>query len=991
MADNTFTIGAVVDVAQLATGMNEAGQITKAALDDMMASFNEASPAAARAVARIAEDTKIAAVSVDESWQRAAKASLAYSAALKEVSAATYLARKSGEDDAAATNLLAAAKQKAAAASAELAAAEKEVAVQAEVEAVSLGELGASASSAFSMLTGPLMGGALAGGIFMHMATEAADFNLQMSNLQSITGISATTLAGLHDVVKEMHGDFDSVSVGLAKMLKAQQDAVDGSKKQVEGFKMLGISVNELKSLTPEELFFRVADGMDKVGSSSVKNTAAIDIFGRGGRSLIAVFEALGPALRDRVEEEAKASGVTEQSIADAKKYAEVVEELSVVWRSFASSTIPVVMAAFAEIGAALEALGSIGINALNVIGAAVMSLLEGMKGLGLVLKDVVTGNFSAIAGDARTAAKSVGDEWKDVGQNIKNDWKEISQAIAHPLAGLSDTPQIPKMPGGEDLPGPAEGGKDTRLEEWRRELQAKKDAQDGLDDLSKGAEAKFWEDKLATVKAGTKIYAEVLHQMREAERADQKESLKEEDNLVTQRLASTKRGSIEQVAILQEEVNHLQSIHAEKTSEFERRETELNAAIQAYAEQQGKDVVELERRKVDATRKGSEERVAAERAVLAEMVTLHLQETSEYTAQLAKVIEAEKQLADERMKLAELDVEQERIVGVSKVQVARQNVQAEFDLHLINAQQRIAALKQLEDQEYEITKASIEKKLVLMQQDPTMSPVQIKQLQNQIENLTREHNDKIAALNTQSVKDSQQKFDTYFAHINSGFASSLTGMLEGTKTFAKGMQDVWNNVVSGIIGSISGIALKWIEQHLLMRAFNAIFHTQQVTEEVAAAAAQTAARAAANVTQATSDAGLAAAGTFAWYSAVFPPIAPAMAAAAYGEGMGFASLAAFHGGGIAGEEQVAVLKRNEMVLPPALSRGFQNVLGSLSPGAPAPAASPGGGSGGGSGVTFGDVNYSPTFNHPASAAQDPRTITKMVQRSLSKKLGIPV
>jgi hypothetical protein len=67
-------------------------------------------------------------------------------------------------------------------------------------------------------------------------AKDTADFNVQMRNLSLTTGISSSTLAGLHDAVAEMGGDFDRVSVGLSKMLKAQQDAVDGNKKAIKGF-----------------------------------------------------------------------------------------------------------------------------------------------------------------------------------------------------------------------------------------------------------------------------------------------------------------------------------------------------------------------------------------------------------------------------------------------------------------------------------------------------------------------------------------------------------------------------------------------------------------------------------------------------------------------------------------------------------------------------------------------------------------------------------
>ena len=139
MPDNSFTVGAAVDVSQLAAGMNQAGQVTKAALDKMLVDFGSASGRSKAAVNKISDDTRAAALNVGESWQRVTLASLAYTGALKEVSAATYLARSAGEDDAATTALLAAAKQKAAAAALELKVAQEATAASTEKVAGAMG------------------------------------------------------------------------------------------------------------------------------------------------------------------------------------------------------------------------------------------------------------------------------------------------------------------------------------------------------------------------------------------------------------------------------------------------------------------------------------------------------------------------------------------------------------------------------------------------------------------------------------------------------------------------------------------------------------------------------------------------------------------------------------------------------------------------------------------------------------------------------------
>lgn len=984
MPDNSFTIGATVDVAEIQAGMTAASEVTQESLDKMLVSFQEASTGAARAVAKISDDTRAAALEVDASWKQVAEATLAYNAALKEVSAATYLARKAGADDAAAVNLLAAAKEKAALASAELSAAQKAATVSAEVEALSLKELAASASEMFEKMTGGLLGVGLLGGIFGHFVNQAVDFSLQMRNLSIVTGVSQSTLAGLHDRVLEIGGDFEAVATSIGKMVTSQQRAVDGSSKQVEGFHRIGISVNDLKALTPEELLFRVAEGFQSVGSTAEKNAAAVDIFGKGGRAALLAFEAGGPTFREWVDEAAKVSRVNEENSLAAAKWKAVSEQLDVAMRGFALDTLPTLVSMIPAVIAAFEGIIAPIKTVIYAITTFGLAVFEEFKGMGQVAHDVVTGNLKAIIPDAVDATNRIVAVFKSGGQDIADAWTKDGDAAIKAFGGI-------KIPGGSGRDDKPEGGKDTRLEDWRTQLQGMKDAEDGFHELSKSEEAKFWESKLETARGNAKLYGEVYHLMRDAERASQKESLKDEEAAVRERLAATKQGSAERVAILSEEVNHLKAIGADQTDDYKRLQTQLVQATREYAEQQGKAAVEVERQKVDATRKGSEERVAAERAVLAQLASLGLQETAEYTKQQQRVTEATRQAAQERLKLQELDIEQAKIAGLSKVGIERQNVQAEFDLHRINGQQRIAALKQLEDEEYEIEKTALQKDLALAELNPFTSQTDLRKRQNQIENLTREHNNKLAALNTQGVKESMQRYDQFFQHISQGFQSAITGMLNGTKSFAKGMQDLWNSLVTSFVQSLAKMAIAHIQHEVAKLAIHTTTNEGIVASDTAAAAQSQSISFVTALKQIAHSAATAAAKAYEAMAGI-PVIGPVLgaiaAATTFTAVMAFGSLASAKDGMVSGEEQLAFIHKNEMVLPASLSQGFQSIIGGLAAGGAAPALA----GGPGSGHTFefsGPTVYSPTYNHPASPSVDAGTIAKMVHRKIAKRVGI--
>jgi hypothetical protein len=180
-------------------------------------------------------------------------------------------------------------------------------------------------------------------------------------------------------------------------------------------------------------------------------------------------------------------------------------------------------------------------------------------------------------------------------------------------------------------------------------------------------------------------------------------------------------------------------------------------------------------------------------------------------------------------------------------------------------------------------------------------------------------------ALSKAIVQPWQQAFST----ISQGFEKSFGDMLLHGKSFGAGMVQMYQNLAQQAINYVIGMGEKWVEEHILMGLVSKIFHTQQVTDTTAATTAATAVHTAANVVMATSDAGLAAAGAFAFYSAIDPPVAPAMAAVYYAEGMGFAALSAERGAILPNANSLVLAHPEEMILPRPISLGIQQMIAS--------------------------------------------------------------
>jgi len=245
----------------------------------------------------------------------------------------------------------------------------------------------------------------------------------------------------------------------------------------------------------------------------------------------------------------------------------------------------------------------------------------------------------------------------------------------------------------------------------------------------------------------------------------------------------------------------------------------------------------------------------------------------------------------------------------------------------------------------------------------------QYEQMTLKMEQLDAERANKQAQIDQQA----SQKFSQYMSQVYSSFNSGVISMMSGQQTLGKAAQQVWNSWASQAITSILQVGEHWIEKHVLMAAYNALFNTQTTAQNTAAATAAIALNSTTNVAKASSDAEVAAGGTFAYWSGIFPPIAPAMAAAALAEGMAFAAAASFDRGGLVAEDMTANVHKGEMVLDPGLSMFVQNAARQQ-------------GGGGGNGGSF---TYSPTINHPTAPAADMHEFTRITKRRMSRTSGI--
>jgi hypothetical protein len=316
-----------------------------------------------------------------------------------------------------------------------------EVAGEEGLVAEASAELGGKLASMFGLIA------AAEGFKFLIEGTQKSVLNLEL--LSEKTGIGITQLAGIEHVAEASGVKFDSVSGALTRLSKAQALAIEGGEKQIKAFSDIGISVDELKSLSPEDLFFRVGEAMANSESHAAANAAAFTILGRGGSALIPIFEQNKDKLHEMVEEAGRASGVTKEAGASALDWA---KQEAILAESMRSLLIPAMQAAVPVIKF-LETMGTDVAMVLRDLGAAVGGLflvvVDDAKGMGTLISDIVHGNFSKMATDAKEISAQVGADFGGIGIQFSQNWKDSTEHVKKIWEDVK-----PLKPAEEDLSG---------------------------------------------------------------------------------------------------------------------------------------------------------------------------------------------------------------------------------------------------------------------------------------------------------------------------------------------------------------------------------------------------------------------------------------------------------------------------------------------------------------------------------------------------------
>jgi len=135
----------------------------------------------------------------------------------------------------------------------------------------------------------------MVGGLFAVSALRSATMRM-VAHADAIDKMakrmeSSTDTAQKFDFAASQNGaTVEMVERSFMKTAQAMEGAKQGLNTYVRAFGAFGISMQQIKTSPPEEIFLQIADAIEKAGGALDKAKSLQDIMGRGGRQLVPAF-----------------------------------------------------------------------------------------------------------------------------------------------------------------------------------------------------------------------------------------------------------------------------------------------------------------------------------------------------------------------------------------------------------------------------------------------------------------------------------------------------------------------------------------------------------------------------------------------------------------------------------------------------------------------------------------------------------------------------
>lgn len=135
-----------------------------------------------------------------------------------------------------------------------------------------------------------VLGGVFASAGIAELTLETIKFGDELSKAAVKTNTGATAISELAFAARQANIDLPQLVSSLDKMEKSISSAATGTGKSNAAFEALGISLDQIRKLSPDQQFAEIANQINKLKDPTDKARAAIELFGRAGADMLPLF-----------------------------------------------------------------------------------------------------------------------------------------------------------------------------------------------------------------------------------------------------------------------------------------------------------------------------------------------------------------------------------------------------------------------------------------------------------------------------------------------------------------------------------------------------------------------------------------------------------------------------------------------------------------------------------------------------------------------------
>lgn len=449
---------------------------------------------------------------------------------------------------------------------------------------------------------------------------SAAEFGDKIQQATQKTGMSAESLQGLGFAARMSDVDFQSLSVGMEHLSRAMLQTQQGSLQSAAAFQSVGISAQQLKSMSMDEVLAKVADRFHATKDGATKTALAMQLFGRSGAELIPMLDQ-GSSGINALTAKAKQLGIvmSDEAVRQSAEFADKMKELSASAEATTRNLMGELMPAMNKIidaflqgsshgGMLKEMFRKIGDGAVWLTGF-IAKLAATVDALGKTIAMV------AAVVSHPLSAKSIFEQWKADVDDLQTKTNKF-------LATLNAAPQKSPESESEGATGTGTlaayktshhgtGGSKSHMSEYEQRLADAKVYYQQTNDLrqySKQQEIQYWQDVLETEKVSATDRLAIQRRVSSLRLEEMKKDAADREKLAEEAIQASRDRALTEVALDEQkaqtllksgQITHDQLLHIQQAYADQKYRIEVEAQqkrIQLYQNDPNHDPVALQK-----------------------------------------------------------------------------------------------------------------------------------------------------------------------------------------------------------------------------------------------------------------------------------------------------------------------------------------------------------------------------------------------------------